>query len=111
VQEVAGSNPVAPIVLSTYIRALYCVTRRYAMARLLQSQDGRTTLLLKEGATCIDSCDEPQNFFTIVESGQGYVTDESTRLYLGVWSGGPAAAPPQAILDAYRAFLAVKSHG
>jgi len=41
-------------------------------------------------------------------SGQGYVTDESTRQYLGVWSGGPAAAPPQAILDAYRAFLAVR---
>lgn len=39
------------------------------------------------------------------------MTDESTRQYLGVWPGGPAAAPSQAILDAYRAFLAVKSHG
>lgn len=62
-----GTVAVAPIVLSTYIRALYCVTPRYAMARLLQSQDGRTTLLLKEGATSLDSWDEPHNFVTIVD--------------------------------------------
>jgi hypothetical protein len=37
------------------------------MARLLQSQEGRATLLLKEGATCLDSCDEPNNFVTIAE--------------------------------------------
>ena len=42
-------------------------------------------------------------------TGQGYVSDGGTRLYLGVWPGGPAAPPPQAVLDAYRSFLAVRS--
>ena len=37
------------------------------------------------------------------------MSDDGTRLYLGVWPAGPAAAPPQAVLDAYRAFLAVRS--
>lgn len=37
------------------------------MARALQYQEGRTTLLLKEGSPCPDSRDETHNFVTIVD--------------------------------------------
>lgn len=56
------------------------------MARLLQSQEGRTTLLLKEGATCLDLRDELHNFATIAEQVKATYLME---VLASIWASGP----------------------